>query len=79
MSVVMDYCYNEFLKMCEYLQNQMEADKRKFIQFVLYNFTMKTNICTVEELKSVQKFIWPEAMQKKPREPTESPPPVPLS
>lgn len=56
MEIVLAYCFNEFLKMCEYLQGDMEIDKRNFINFVITVFKGKVDEASVEELASQTHF-----------------------
>jgi hypothetical protein len=59
MEVVLAYCFNEFLKMCEYIQGDMELDKKNFIEFVLYVFKEKVDKANAEELVSQNPFVLP--------------------
>lgn len=61
MKVIIDYCFNEFLKMSDFLQGEMQADKKKFLKFVLYVFEEKINHATPEQLNALAQFPFPEA------------------
>jgi hypothetical protein len=60
MKVIFDYCFNEFLKMTEFLQGEMQADKKKFLKFVLYVFEEKINHAAPEQLNALAQFPFPE-------------------
>lgn len=65
LEALLAYCFNEFLKMCEYLQGEMEVGKKEFINFVIQVFKEKVDEATIEELASQTTFIFPEKKVQK--------------
>ena len=62
-NVMFDYCFNEFLKMAEYIQGSLDADKKKFLQLITYVFNQKIENAAPSELKSVEEFLFPRSFE----------------
>lgn len=58
--VMIDYCFNEFLKMCDFLKGELDADNRKFLHFILYVFNKKVDERKNSELVAMDHFPLPQ-------------------
>ena len=59
MKVIIDYCFNEFLKMSDYIKGELEGDQKKFLKFILQIFEQKINTSSSLELVAKEKFPFP--------------------
>ena len=60
MEIVFEYCFNEFLKMCDFLKGELNADNKKFLHFVLHTFKEKVDNSKDSDLVALDKFPLPK-------------------
>ena len=58
-NVTIDYCFNEFLKMADFLQETLIVDKKKFLDFVLLIFSEKIKESHNKELIAKESYPFP--------------------
>lgn len=58
--VLFEYCFNEFLKMGDFLGGEIAHDRRKFLGYVLHVFQNKISESTEQQLIPLDKYPLPE-------------------
>ena len=60
LSTTIEYCFNEFLKMVDVIQNELQSDRKHIVRSVLATFESMVEKLPQEQLYSKDKFEFPD-------------------